>query len=238
MDLKALAAQAAFRHVQNGMTIGLGTGSTTRYFVDLVGQAWQAGTLRDIVGIPTSTATANQAAAWGIPLTELADCKGLDLAVDGADQVDPQGNLIKGLGYALLREKIVESQARYFVVIVDESKLTQRLGDRCALPVEITPFAATVTLCRLASLCDRAELWTQHDDKPIVTDNGNYLVRCWWRDGIHKPSQLAQYICNIVGVVEHGLFINMAHKVIVARPSGISEMEFSVAQEQPNHDNA
>lgn len=232
MNLKEQAAQKALEMVESGMRLGLGTGSTTAYFVDLLGESLRSGALRDIQGVPTSQTTARQAERLGIPLASLADLRVLDLAVDGADEVDPHLNLIKGLGKALLREKIVEVHARRFVVIVDETKLVSRLG-RGPLPVEIVRFEAEATVRWLNSLDCRAELWRAETGEPYVTDNGNYLARCWFETrsaafgatGIPDPYALAQALQARPGVVEHGLFLDMASQVIVAGENGVRILE-------------
>jgi ribose 5-phosphate isomerase A len=168
MNLKYEAANRAVQYVKNGMTLGLGSGSTSAVFVDILGEKLNRGEIRDIVGVPTSEDTARRARELGIPLMKLEDSASspalpaLDLAVDGADEVDPQLNLIKGLGRALLREKITEIHARRFIVIVDESKVVSRLG-RGPLPVEIVPFGAEVHVRWLNSLGCRAELWVEAD---------------------------------------------------------------------------
>jgi ribose 5-phosphate isomerase A len=219
MHLKELAARQALDHVRDGMVLGLGSGSTMSFFLDLLGERLRAGELHDIFGVPTSTSVAAQARTAGIPLTSLDIHPRLDLVVDGADEVDPQLNLIKGLGKALLREKIVAAQAARFLVIVDESKLVARLGVG-PLPVEVLPFGAQVQVRWLQALTSRAELWLQGDGTPIVTDNGNYLARCWFEDGIADPQALAHALADRPGIVEHGLFLGMAHAVIVAGPEG------------------
>ena len=224
MNLKQQAAEKAIEYVKSGMVLGLGSGSTTRIFIDLLGERLQAGRLRDLQAVPTSQATAAQARALGIPLTTLAENPELDLAVDGADEVDPQLNLIKGLGRALLREKIVEIHARQFVVIVDESKLVPVLG-RGPLPVEIALFEAAAQVHWLGTLGCRAELWLEADGSPAITDNGNTLVRCWFPNGIFDAPALARRLADRPGIVEHGLFLNMAHQVIVAGPSGVRLLE-------------
>ncbi len=227
MHLKQQAAQQALTYVRSGMVLGLGSGSTTAIFIDLLGERLKAGALQDIVGVATSERTAAQARALGIPLSTLADHPQLDLAVDGADEVDPNLNLIKGLGRALLREKIVEIHAERFLVIVDESKLVPRLGCRGPLPVEIVPFEAQVHVRWLETLGCRAELWLEDDSSPVVTDNGNYLVRCWFPDGIADPYALARVLADRPGVVEHGLFLDIASAVILAAPGGLQVLERS-----------
>jgi ribose 5-phosphate isomerase A len=225
MNLKQQAASEALTYVQSGMVLGLGSGSTTAYFVQMLGERLQNGMLKDIVGVATSEKTAAQARALGIPLTTLAEFSHLDLAVDGADEVDPDLNLIKGLGRALLREKIVEIHAERFVVIVDESKLVPRLGSRGPLPVEVVPFQAEAHVRWLGSLDCRAELWLKEDGLPVVTDNGNYLVRCWFTEGIADPHALARTLADRPGIVEHGLFLGMASVVVVAGCGGIRTCE-------------
>ncbi len=224
MELKWQAARQALTWVHNGMVLGLGSGSTAQCFLDLLGERLQAGALRDIVGVPTSERTASRARALGIPLTTLAEHPHPDLAVDGADEVDPDLNLIKGLGKALLREKIVEIHAGRLLVIVDESKLVSRLG-RGPLPVEIVPFGAEATVHWLATLGCRAELWREADGSPVVTDDGHYLARCWFPAGIADPYALARLLADRPGVVEHGLFLGMATAVLVAGTQGVRVLQ-------------
>lgn len=220
MNLKEQAASAALQYVKNGMVLGLGTGSTTRYFTEMVGKKVQDGSLQGIVAIPTSDDTARLAGSFGIQLSTVDDHDVLDLAVDGADEVDPHLNLIKGLGKALLREKIVEMHAKQFVVIVDESKMVDRLGMKGPLPVEIVRFGAGAHVRWLNSLpgCS-AELWVENG-KPAVTDNGNYLAKCAFEGGIQDVHILASELAQWPGIVEHGLFLDMANVVIVATENG------------------
>jgi ribose 5-phosphate isomerase A len=230
MNLKQQAAFHAITYVKSGMVIGLGTGSTTKYFIEMLGEKIKSGELRDISGVPTSEAISQLAREQGISLVSLAELSPenwiptLDLAVDGADEIAPNLNLIKGLGRALLREKIVESHANNFLVIADESKLVSRLG-LGPLPIEIVPFEAKIQVRWLNSLGCRAELWLEEGGEPIVTDNGNYLVRCWYADGIPDPYQLAQDLADRPGVVEHGLFLDMADLAIIAGLNGVQLKE-------------
>jgi ribose 5-phosphate isomerase A len=225
-DLKELAARHALEYVQDGMRLGLGTGSTTRHFIQALGERWHQGRLRDLACVATSEETADQGRRLGLPLVNLKDLSldgqlpVLDLAVDGADEVDPNLNLIKGLGKAALREKIVEIHARRFVVIVDDSKLVEQLG-RGPLPVELIPFAWETTLRWLSSLGCRAELWCDEFGQPYMTDNHNYLARLWFPAGISDPLELDWMLNQRPGVVGHGLFLGMASEVIVATASGI-----------------
>lgn len=220
---KQQAAERALLEVQSGMVLGLGTGSTAERFIRLLADCLQSGKLHAIQAVPTSENTATLARQLGIPLTTLERHPELDLAIDGADEVDPQLDLIKGLGKALLREKIVEIHARRLIIIVDESKLVPRLG-RGPLPVELTPFEAGAQIRWLNSLGCRAELWLENG-KPVMTDNHNYLARCWFQGGIPDAYQLARQLANRPGIVEHGLFLNMAQQVIVAGSAGIQVLE-------------
>ncbi len=221
-QLKQTAARQALSLVESGMTLGLGTGSTTWFFVQFLGEALQQGRLKNIRGVPTSENTARHARELGIPLLSLDETPWLDLAVDGADEVAPDLSLIKGLGKALLREKLVEIHARQLWIIVDESKLVSHLGEHVPLPVEIVPFAHGATLRWLNSLPDcRAELWLKDDGEPWVTDNGHYLARCWFTHGIADPEALGRELNAWPGVMEHGLFLGMATGVIVATDQGV-----------------
>lgn len=226
MSLKQDAARYALRYVRNGMLLGLGTGSTAAFFIDMLAEALRTGALKDISAVPTSEATAERLRRLGIPLTTLAECGQLDLAVDGADEVDPHLNLIKGLGRALLREKIVEIHTRRLIIIVDESKVVSQLG-RGPLPIEVTPFEAQTHVAWLESSGWRAELWHEGDGSLIVTDNYNNLVRCWFDDGIPDVYALSRSLADRPGIVEHGLFLDMADQVIIAGTDGIRTLERS-----------
>jgi len=221
MDLRLSAASHALTYIHSGMVLGLGSGSTAGRFVDLLGEGLRSGALRDIVGVPTSEATAARARSQGIPLTTLDEHRRLDLAIDGADEVDPNLNLIKGLGRCLLREKIVVAHADRFLVLIDEAKLVERLGTRGPMPVEIVPFAAIAQVAWLDSISGRAELWKEADGSPVVTDNGNYLVRCWFAGGIADPHALARTLADRPGIVDHGLFLDVATAVVVSGAAGV-----------------
>jgi ribose 5-phosphate isomerase A len=225
MDLRQQSARSALEEVHNGMIIGLGSGRTATHFIDLLGEKIQSGGLSDIRGVPTSEASAARAGQWGIPLISLAQVSELDLAVDGADEVDPSLNLIKGLGRALLREKIVEIHARRLVIVVDEGKLSPRLGLKCPVPVEIVSFEAEVQLRWLDRLGSRAEFYREPDGSIIQTDNGNWMALCWFDGGISDPFDVARQLAERPGIVEHGLFLGMADRVIVACAEGIRTLE-------------
>ena len=224
MNLKEQAARRALDYLHSGMVLGLGTGSTTAYFLELLGEQLKLGAISSIVGVPTSEQTAERARALGIPLATLADHARLDLAVDGADEVDGDLNLIKGLGRALLREKIVESHADGFLVLVDESKMVQRLG-RGPLPVDLVPFGYEAQLRWLQTLGCRADLRLKEDGSPAITDDGNYMALCRFPEGIADPYALSRTLADRPGIVEHGLFLDMATDVIVAGSGGIRVMQ-------------
>ena len=241
-ELKKLVGyKAVDDYVRSGMVIGLGTGSTAAFAVERVGELLKTGELTDIVAIPTSVRTKEQAEACGIPLTTLGTPESrfsdLDVAIDGADEVDPQLNLIKGGGGALLREKMVESCAKKFIVIVDESKLCDGLGPGFPLPVEITPFCWEHTMRTVAQLpslkgCEAklrlgsvATGSTVDGDEPAVTDNGNYIVDLFFTDPIADAPRAAEELKDTVGVVDHGLFCGLTTAVIIAGSDGISVKE-------------
>lgn len=232
---KQQAAIEAVKHVESGMVVGLGTGSTAKYAVLELGRRLRQGELRDIGGVPTSAATQRLALEQGIPLVEL-EAQGVDIAIDGADEIDPQLNLIKGLGGALLREKIVEASAGKFIVIADETKLVDRLG-RGKLPIEIIPFGYKSTLYQLEEMVaafnfgpeawgrvERLELRLQ-GQQPYVSDGGNFIVDLVFSKPLDSPEDFERNMKKIPGVVETGLFVEYAHLAIVAGVEGITTLE-------------
>jgi ribose 5-phosphate isomerase A len=222
--LKKMAAEKAVEQVKSGMVLGLGTGSTAYYAVAKIGQMWQAGELTDIVGVPTSEVTAAHAAEYGVPLGSLDDYPAIDVAIDGADEVDPQLNVIKGLGGALLREKMVEGVTQYFIVVVDERKISDRLGLVSPVPVEVVRFSWRFTSGWLESLGCTPVL-RGGEASPYVTDNGNFIIDCHFANGINDPLALGDNLQSRPGVVEHGLFLGMANQVIAAASDGIKIFE-------------
>jgi ribose 5-phosphate isomerase A len=216
---KQAAAKTAVSHVESGMVLGLGTGSTMFYAVVEIGERIAAGALTDIVGIPTSQKTATQAAAHGIPLGTLVAHPVVDLAIDGADEVDPRLNLVKGLGGALLREKQVARVARRFVVIVDEGKLVEGLGTRAPLPVEVARDGWQPEMEWLARLGCAPVL--RGGASPFVSDNHNFILDCRFANGIADAKALAAALDARAGVLAHGLFLDMASEVVVAGESGL-----------------
>jgi len=225
MNLKQEVAEFALNYVKDRMVLGLGTGSTSSYFIQGLGEKIRNGKLQEIQGVPTSRQTEELAREVGIPLTSLADQQWLDLAVDGADEVDPNLDLIKGMGHALLREKMVEINARKFIVVADETKLVDHLGQKHPLPVEILPFESDATLRWLDSLGCKAKFASSSDGSRIYTDNGNFIAHCRFERGIENPHELARKLADRPGVIEHGLFLDMADIVIVATSSGIKLKE-------------
>ncbi len=219
-DLKRQAALEAVKRVQSGMKVGLGTGSTAKHAVIAIGEKLAAGTLKDIVGVPTSVATETLAREWKIPLVPLTSDLTLDVAIDGADEVDPRGDLIKGGGGAMLRERAVEEKARVFVVIVDQGKLSPKLGSSFALPVEVAVDAVTAEADNLRKL--GAEVTRRGGDaSPFVTDNGNAILDARFPGGIDDPRALAESLEARAAVKAHGLFLGMTNVLVVAAPDGV-----------------
>ena len=225
-DLDALKAEAGAaavdRFVRSGMRLGLGTGSTAARMLDALGERLASGVLEDVAGVPTSAATAARCGELGIPLLTLADVPELDLVIDGADEVDPRLDLIKGLGGAHLREKVVAAAAREMVVVADETKLVGRLGERAPLPVEVIPFALPVAERLLRGLGWRPELRVD-DGRPFVTDEGNRILHCR-RDEWSDPAALARDVSEVPGVVAHGFFLGFAAVAVVATRAGVQEL--------------
>jgi len=233
---KQVGYKAVDDYVKSGTVIGLGTGSTAAFAVERVGELLKSGELKDIIAIPTSIRTQEQAESLGIPLATLDTHSDLDVAIDGADEVDPALNLVKGGGGALFREKIVEQCAKKFIVIVDESKICEGLGPGFPIPVEIVPFCHEHTMrvigglpalagckpvLRLGNIANNKP----DGDKPAVTDNGNYIVDLEFTAPLKDAKAAADQLKNTVGVVDHGLFIGMTTACIVAGKDGISVMD-------------
>ncbi|MBF6611992.1 MAG: ribose-5-phosphate isomerase RpiA [Chloroflexi bacterium] len=221
--LKRQAALRAVEYVRDGMIVGLGTGTTATYAVYALGERVQQGL--QITGIPTSERTARLARQLGIPLTTLDEHNEIDTTIDGADEVDLATlAVIKGMGGALLREKIVALASKVEVLIVDESKVVTRLGTRAPVPVEVVQFGWTRTGGALQALGCTPQRRTAPHGEPYITDSGNYLLDCHF-PGIDDPQALAGSIKLITGVVEHGIFANIARRVIVAHEKGTQIVE-------------
>lgn len=222
---KDRAAAEAIREVKSGQVIGLGTGSTARFFVERLGQLWRAGRIERITGVPTSEATRAIAEKYGIPLAPPDAHAVIDLAVDGADEIDPRLDLIKGLGGALLREKAVEIRARRFIVIADDTKLVERLGTKAKLPIEVAPDRWEPLAGALESLGAVAALRRSKDGAPKLTDQENYLLDLGFSGGIDDPRRLARALDAMPDVLAHGLFLGMASLAIVGTDSGTRRIE-------------
>ncbi len=222
-DLKRQTGYYAVEtYVESGMSLGLGTGSTMAHALARLGEHLSAGRLTGIVGVPTSARTAAAAQRAGIPLSTLEQTPRLDLYIDGADEVDPDLNLIKGLGGALLREKIVAYASDRFVVIVDESKQVDQLGSKSALPVEVLPFGWTVHRDWLLKQGCEPVIRRTPNGEVYKTDSGNYIYDCKFRAGIQDPASIEMTFNNRPGIVENGLFLGVASEIVIAtRSAGI-----------------
>lgn len=219
-EQKRKAAERAVAFVEPGMRLGLGTGSTVRHVLEILAERLRAGQLGDIVGVPTSRATAADAQRLGIPLTTLDDEPRLDLTIDGADEIGPGLDLIKGHGGALLWEKLVAHASDRLIIVADESKLVPRLGARRALPVEVVPFGWSTHFPFIHELHARPVL-RRNGDEPVMTDSGHYLIDCHFSGPIGDPVGVAAALKARVGIVETGLFIGMADLAIVASDTGV-----------------
>ena len=218
--LKQAAAEHAVQFLQSGMRVGLGTGSTAIFATRRIGEMLKAGELRDIVAFATSSATAQEAIRLGIPLMADELPGDLDVTIDGADEVDPELNLIKGGGGALLREKIVAQASRREIIVVDETKPSPRLGTRWPVPVEVLPFGWLSQARYVESLGAGYTVRGNPDGTRFITDSGNVILDCSFGP-IGDARRLAAALSSRAGIVEHGLFIDLATDLIVAGASGI-----------------
>ncbi len=219
--LKKIAAEKATEEIREGMVLGLGTGSTVYYVLLKIGVMVRNGL--NIIGIPTSSGTEKIAREQHIPLSTLAAHPSIELTIDGADEVDTHLNLIKGGGAALVREKIIANASKRIVIVVDESKVSHVLGTSFALPVEIVQFGWEATKCVVDEVCGQSEL-RGGTENPLITDNGNYILDCNF-DGIAEPEKIELQLNNIPGVVENGIFVNRADRVIIGTMHGLKYME-------------
>jgi ribose 5-phosphate isomerase A len=224
MESKKRAAVAAMAYVKDGMVVGLGTGSTSRHFHEALGAAVREGRLRDVKGVPTSEWAADFAQQQGVALTTLAQHPQPDVTVDGADEIDPQMNLIKGLGGALLREKIVAAGSKRMVVIADASKVVTRLGTTQPLPVEVTPFGHETHVGFFRALGGEPTLrQSKTKGGTYVTDNANYIYDVRFPDGIADAPALEATLRKRPGIVETGLFIDIAAVALIADDNRVEE---------------
>lgn len=222
MDLKELAAAEAVKYVEDGMVVGLGSGSTASIAIRLLGDKVKEEGL-EIIGIPTSKTSDLLGRAVGIKIGDLDDHPTVDLTIDGADEVDPRLNLIKGLGGALVREKIVAAASVVEIIVADDSKLVEYLGQKAPLPVEVVKFSFKTTVRRLSALGCKPVL-RMMTDAPFTTDNGNYIVDCRF-ERIDNPASLEMTLNNMPGVVDNGLFVGRASKAMIGMKDGVRIME-------------
>ena len=213
--IKQQVGKAAADLIKPGMIVGLGTGSTTAYMIQFLGERLQSGQLRDIKGIPTSFQSTVLAKRYGVALTTLDEVEQIDIAIDGADEVDPQKNLIKGGGAAHTREKIVDCLAEQFIVVVDSSKLVEKLGSTFLLPIEVIPVAINPVIRAIEKLGGQPEVrMGVKKAGPVVTDQGNLVIDVKF-DSIDNPGELEKTLNNIPGVLENGLFVGVADIILV-----------------------
>jgi ribose 5-phosphate isomerase A len=222
-QLKQQAAEYAVQSIESGMIVGLGHGSTAIWAVRKIAQLIKTGSLRNVLGIPCSNMVEVEARQLGIPLTTLEEHPSIDITIDGADEVDPNLELIKGGGGALMREKIVAQASNQEIIVVDETKIVPALGTHWAVPIEVIPFGYGSQAVYLASLGAEVKVRKHTDGSPFKTDQGNLILDCQFGP-IAAPAELADKIKRRTGVVEHGLFIGLATKVIVAKADGIQEI--------------
>jgi ribose 5-phosphate isomerase A len=222
MDLKERAAAEAVKYVEDDMVVGLGSGTTASIAIRLIGEKAKAEGL-EILGVPTSKASDLLGRAVGIRMVDLDDHPRVDLTIDGADEVDPRLDLVKGLGGALVREKIVAAASAVEIIVADESKVVEHLCQKAPLPVEVVRFSYKTTMRRLSSLGCTPVL-RMGEDAPFVTDNGNYIVHCRF-DRIDEPATMESAINNLPGVVDNGLFVGRASKAIIGTENGVRMME-------------
>ena len=220
LHAKHRAAARAVDLIQPGMVVGLGSGSTARLAIEEIGRRLVRGTLRDIRGVPTSRAARHDALTYGVPVTSLERVLMVDVTIDGADEIDPEGNLLKGAGGALLWEKIVASCSRRLLIVVDRTKLVERLGASHPLPLEVVAFGWNTHLEGVRALGGEPTLRATASGAPYHTDEGHYIVDAHFPAGIAAPARVERALRARPGVVETGLFLGYGAKVIVGDPDG------------------
>ena len=224
MSAKQKAAEAAMNYIQSGMAIGLGTGSTADCFIIALADAIRSGRVRDVRAVPTSKKSEQRAQELGIPLATLVQCPLTEVTVDGADEIAPNLDLIKGLGGALLREKVVAQNSKKLVIIADEGKVSQGLGLKSPLPVEVTQFGYETQDPFLRSLGTDPKLRMTASGAIFVTDNGNYIYDCHFKEGLKNAADFEAKLKHRAGIVESGLFLTMAAVAIVGSDNGVREI--------------
>jgi ribose 5-phosphate isomerase A len=219
-ELKKSAAEHAVNFIESGMVIGLGTGSTTYYAIKRISDLIQQDVLKNILAIPSSKQTEQLALQLGIPLTNFSKFKQVDITIDGADEVDDNLNLIKGGGGALLREKVLAQASKRFFIVVDDSKVSEKLGEKWKVPVEVIPFAIETETFFLKNCSKDAAVRKNNSGEYFITDEGNYIVDVNFGI-IENPRRTASLLNERAGIVEHGLFVDCASRVFVASKSGV-----------------
>jgi ribose 5-phosphate isomerase A len=225
-QFKQQAAEAAVEHIESGMIVGLGHGSTAIWAVRHIAHLLQTGKLHNILGIPCSTQIEEEARELGIPLTTLEEHPNIDLTIDGADEINPHLDLIKGGGGALMREKIVAQASKREIIVADESKLVPALGTGWAVPVEVIPFGYSSQAAYLTALGAQVKIRKNADGNFFKTDQGNLILDCAFGP-IANPAELADKLKQRTGIVEHGLFIGLASEAIIAGKDGIRHIQRS-----------
>jgi ribose 5-phosphate isomerase A len=223
---KKEASVCAVEEIKPGMILGLGTGTTVFYALEEIGTRMASGLLREVAAIPSSNETERLARRFGIPLTTFDVHAEIDLNIDGADEIDPSLNLIKGGGGALLREKIMAQVSRRTIIVADEGKLSHFLGEKRPVPVEVIPFAWKAEAGFLASIASRAERREDGSGRPFTTDQGNFIIDCHFAE-IQDPLKLALFLSQRAAIMAHGLFMGLASEVIIGGPGGIRRMKRS-----------
>lgn len=221
-ELKQAAAAEAIKYVEDGMILGLGTGSTVYYFLNKLSEVIKEGKVKNIFGIPTSKETESLATELGIPLTGLNENPKINLTVDGADEVDENLNAIKGGGGALLREKIIAQASERLVLIVDESKLSKNIGEKFFVPVEVIPMALVVENNYLKSIGAETKIRLDKTGNYYITDEGNYIIDAKF-ESIPDPVKTGALLNSRAGIVEHGMFLDIVNEVIAATKKGIQK---------------
>jgi ribose 5-phosphate isomerase A len=223
-NLKKKAALHAAKLIESSMVVGLGSGSTTEFAIKEIARLISTGAVKDIIGIPSSAQTEKLARELKIPLTTFASHRNIDLTIDGADEVDPNLNLIKGGWGALLREKVLAQASTRTIIIVDESKLVDKLGTHWAVPVEVVPFAWQVEAGYIKTLGAEPHLRKDKQGQTFITDQGNYILDCKFGP-IENPNELSILLNQRAGIIENGLFLGLATDVIVAGEGGIKHLK-------------
>lgn len=222
--LKKIAAEKAVEFVESDMVVGLGAGSTAHYSLIKISEEIRNGSLKNIIGIPCSNQVEQEALKYAIPLKSFSEVSEIDITIDGADEVDKSFNLIKGGGGALLREKIIAEQSKLEIIIIDEGKLSSKIGTNWALPVEVLPFAKYPSITFIEKLGAKVTLRKSDSQSTFYTDQDNLILDCDFGP-IHDPISLSNQLNNRAGIIAHGLFLDLATDIIIAGESGVRHLK-------------